>query len=229
MTIKKSPFLVPVLVIAGLFACVKALPDAKADVAILKNSAPIDERSFVCGEGTDPLSYSAFTSATPTASKMYLIEPYDQLTVTLWSVGTPGSSTLLQTCASRTGPCYTVATVTDPAAMDAALTGGVQWSAPTGAKFVRIIPAVSSGTLKGCVGFKRAGVAALDPNPVSTLTPTPTVTPTATITPTRTSTPTTTPTATRTATRTTTPTRTSTPTPTITPTATNTRTVTPTP
>ena len=221
--------------VAAMFSCAYLLPKAQGDVAVLKGTAPIDERSFVCGEGTDPSSYSAFTSSTPTPSKMYLIEPYDQLIVTLWSVGTPGSSTLLQTCATRTGPCYTVATVTDPAALDANLTGGVQWSAPTGAKIFRMIPAVTTGTLKACVGFKRAGVPPPDPNPVVTVTPTPTRTHTPTITPTRTSTPTATATATRTATRTVTPTRTATvtntPTRTATPTSTptNTRTVTPTP
>lgn len=199
------------------------------DIAVLKGTAPIDGRSFVCGEGTDPLSYSAFTSQTPTPSKVYLVEPYDQLTATLWTVGTPGSSTLMQTGPTATGPFMTVATVTDPSAMDALGTGGVQWSSPTGAKYVRFVPAVSSGTLKMCLGFKRGGMAAVDPQPVFTLTPTPTVTHTPTVTPTRTSTPTVTPTATRTATRTVTPTRTPTITPTPTPTRTATRTPTNTP
>lgn len=217
-----------VLVVCGLLGLTVA-GARSPDIAVIKGSAAVDGRSYVCGEGTDPLSYTAFTSATPTVSKVYLVEPYDQLVVTAWTVGTPGSVTLVQTGPLPTGPFTTVHTITDPAAIAADGTGGYQLSAPTGAKYLRLLPAVSSGTLKMCLAFKRGGVPMPDPNTVATLTPTPTVTHTPTVTPTRTSTPTVTPTATRTATRTVTPTRTPTRTPTITPTATNTRTVTPTP
>lgn len=216
-------------VVAAMFSCAYLLPKAQGDIAVVKGSAPVDGRSFACGDGTDPLSYTAFTSATPTASKVYLIEPYDQIVATAWSVGTPGSVTLIQTGPLQAGPFTTVHTVTDPAAIAADGTGGYQVSLPTGPKWLRLVPAVSSGTLKLCLAFKRGGVPAVDPNTNPTLTPTPTRTHTPTVTPTRTASPTITPTATATATRTVTPTRTATRTNTPTITRTATATATPTP